>query len=146
MSTALQTLIENKSIAIPFSGCWIWMGSLDTSGYGQLTHKGQHMRAHRASFASFKNQQDRPLLVCHTCDVRACVNPDHLYSGDYKDNRRDMINRSGWAHPYAARTACFRGHEYQEGSFRISLDGSRACRVCHKEWKQAYRSKQKESA
>ena len=144
MSNALATLIRNKVVEIPFSGCWIWMGALDKSGYGHLTFNGKHMRAHRASYESHNNPGIKPLLVCHKCDVRECVNPSHLYSGDYKDNRRDMLERSGWSHPFGRRNACSKGHEYQDGSFRIDSDKSRSCKVCHREWKQAYRAKQKE--
>ena len=29
------------------------------------------------------------MMVCHTCDVRSCVNPDHLFLGFAKDNVND---------------------------------------------------------
>jgi hypothetical protein len=32
-------------------------------------------------------------LACHTCDVRACINPDHLYEGTVTDNNRDTVRR-----------------------------------------------------
>lgn len=155
MSTALATLtakrgprpkyesltkqIEALSVRIPFSGCWIWIGAT-AKGYGQLTHKGRHMTAHRASFIAHNPGENAPKLVCHHCDVRECVNPEHLYSGDYQTNRADMLNRERWAHPWASRDSCDRGHNYEQGGYRIASDGSRVCKVCQREYKRAYRA------
>ena len=38
------------------------------------------------------------MLVCHKCDVRCCVNPEHLFLGTYQDNVDDMW-RKGRGHP-----------------------------------------------
>lgn len=144
MSNALcreaQEQIERLSEKVPFSGCWIWTGSLVKTGYGQLTFKGKHKSAHKASYEAFNGEVPDGMWVLHKCDVRACVNPNHLYAGTPIDNRRDMLERSDWAHPYAKNTHCQAGHEYTDGSYRIAKDGSRACRVCHREYKRAYRA------
>ncbi len=156
MSTALVTLtgkrgpapkyatvaeaIEAGSIPIPFSGCWIWLGAT-AKGYGQLNHAGKHMTAHRASYIAHHPDEPPPKLVCHTCDVRECVNPAHLYAGDYITNRADMLERKRWKHPWATRTHCTAGHEYEVAGVSVAGDGTRVCKECQRTNKRNQRSR-----
>ena len=143
MSNAAQDQIERLSVKIPIAGCWIWTGAMQVRGYGQLTFQGIHKQAHRASFEAFNRPLAKGEWALHRCDNRACVNPHHLYAGTPKDNRRDALQRSGWANPLAARTACSKGHPYLDGSFRIAKDGSRVCKECMRTHMQNFRSKAK---
>ncbi len=101
------------------------------------------MFAHRASFLANNPSEHAPKLVCHHCDVRECVNPAHLYAGDYISNRADMLNRKRWSHPYASRTECFAGHNYEAVGFAIAKDGSRVCRECQRTYKRVQRAAKK---
>lgn len=48
---------------------------------------------HRYAYALFRGPIPKGLLVCHTCDIRLCVNPDHLYLGTAHDNATDAVQR-----------------------------------------------------
>ena len=84
---------NDKFIPVTESGCWIWMASLNPKGYGYFGYKGKVLLAHRASYLLHCGEIPEGLLVCHECDVPACVNPNHLFLGTAKDNTQDMINK-----------------------------------------------------
>ena len=88
-----QARIEAFSEAVPFSGCWIWMRALGPTGYGQCWNGTYMEGAHRCSFRAFKGKIPAELDVLHICDIRCCVNPEHLYLGTHQQNMDDMMNR-----------------------------------------------------
>lgn len=73
--------------------CWEWTGTIISHGYGHFKRKGKLYRAHRVSYVIFKGPIPNGLLVCHTCDSRKCVNPDHLFLGTHMDNMDDMTKK-----------------------------------------------------
>ena len=72
--------------------CLIWMGSINKGGYGQFVLNGKGStprRAHRVSFELFNGPIPKGKNICHTCDVRRCVEPTHLFAASQKININD---------------------------------------------------------
>lgn len=63
-------------------------------GYGCLRAEGGKIeKAHRVSYMAFVGEIPDGKLVLHSCDMRACINPDHLHIGTQSDNMREMWQR-----------------------------------------------------
>lgn len=134
MKTAMQRF-EEKFIPEPMSGCWLWTGSLNNKGYGQFRINYPPKKlwlAHRWLYTQLMGEIPTGLVLRHSCDTPACVNPDHLETGTNSDNVQDMLKRGRG--PYANYTHCKWGHEFTEENTlqRISRPGGRECRACAK--------------
>ena len=87
MTISLETRFWKKVDARGPGECWLWLGAVTTSGYGVLQRGGRGeglIRAHRLSF-QIHNGPIR-FLVLHSCNTKLCVNPGHLFEGDYSTN------------------------------------------------------------
>jgi hypothetical protein len=76
------------------NGCWLWQRSKTKDGYGNFSINGMKVLVHRWSFEFFKGRIPAGLVVCHACDVPACLNPDHLFLGSQAENMQDMVNKN----------------------------------------------------
>jgi hypothetical protein len=75
----------------PQSGCWLWKRSKHWKGYGLVSLKSKTLRAHRLAYAFHVGPIPEGEHVLHSCDVRNCVNPLHLFVGTNQDNVSDKI-------------------------------------------------------
>lgn len=85
------------------SGCWTWTGSKYRNGYGWLKVFGKVVSAHRYSYELHKGPIPDGLHILHSCDVKDCVNPDHLRPGTHAENMLEAHDRgairTGENHP-----------------------------------------------
>lgn len=75
------------------TGCWEWISNKIPQGYGMFWHRGKSRRAHRISWEMKNGKIPKGILVLHKCDNPSCVNPDHLFLGNYKLNSLDMLQK-----------------------------------------------------
>lgn len=83
--------------------CMIWQGDHFPSGYPRSPHealKDVDRYTHRQVYKLLHGKLPKGMWICHTCDVKMCVNPAHLEAMTPKDRvhlslRRDRFDQ--WA-------------------------------------------------
>jgi hypothetical protein len=105
--TALERF-EQSIIRMTESGCWLWEKTVDEKGYGRTSLNNVAIKTHRLAWKLFVGEIPEGKHVLHTCDVRSCCNPNHLFLGTHKDNMQDRQNKQrhshGKTHPRAKLT------------------------------------------
>lgn len=143
----------------PNTGCWLWSGGYCKGGYGAFSvRKGDRWGQVKASHVSLA-LDGRPLpshlIACHSCDFPPCVNPDHLFSGTYKDNNIDCVQKKRrgkrpqlvappiktWLGVY--REICCRGHLVTGDNVYLTPGGYDECRACRILRKEAFDQKRR---
>lgn len=88
------------------TGCWMWQGCFDPkTGYAQVTWRPRRLSVHRLAWEATKGPIPPGKMVCHSCDRRLCVNPEHLFLSNHQGNMADMVAKGrqcrGPRHPKA---------------------------------------------
>ena len=75
------------------NGCHIWSGSVHKSGYGSIKWNGKATVAHRVIYTLKKGEILQGQVIDHLCNVKLCVNPQHLEAVSYSTNTQRAWNR-----------------------------------------------------
>ena len=120
-----------KSQQDPNGGCWLWGGYLMKTGYGVYMEDRARWLAHRGSWVA-ANGRPVPagMMVCHKCDVRACVNPDHLWIGTAQDNFDDAKRKSRLAWQVSSDWAAGKRIRRGEGHPQAKLTDADVLAIC----------------
>ena len=136
-------------IEINEKGCWLWKMACSNRNYGVIRVNGKNLYSHRISWQVFNGNIPKGLCVLHKCDVRNCVNPNHLFLGTDKDNVDDMdrkgrrVNKPsfGQNHPNAKLTnekvkkiklLIEEGVSQREIAHRFSISQTAVCSINNK--------------
>lgn len=80
------------STSADYKQCIIWEKAKSKAGYGVFSFKNILYYAHRIILEIKLNRNLKPkYLACHKCDNPSCINPNHLFEGNRKDNSKDMV-------------------------------------------------------
>jgi len=71
------------------NGCVLWLGARGRGGYGICGWNKKVWSAHRLAWINAHGPIPEGMHVLHTCDVRNCINPEHLWLGTNADNIAD---------------------------------------------------------
>lgn len=124
--------------------CWLWTGSLDRYGYGRFNpSRPEAWSAHRYAYLTLVGLIPDGQQLDHLCRVRRCVNPAHL---EPVTSRENTMRGETPAAINARKTHCPKGHEYTAENTRVSADGERNCRVCHRAMNARYKARKRQEA
>ena len=115
--------------------CWLWTGSQNPAGYGTFWLDGTVVNSHRVAYELTQGPICEGLELDHLCNVKHCVNPDHLEAVTHRENglRSEapniQLHRAG---------TCKRGHPVNDTNTYFRKSGPRAgevvyCKICERE-------------
>jgi hypothetical protein len=107
-----KSIIERIKDKIEFGGKnhWLWKGPIYKNGYPYIKYKGKNVLVTRLVLEIWKDIKFGPDKQANHhpdfCEVKHCINPEHLYKGTQLDNMRD------YRKPHPGKTKQQKNAEY----------------------------------
>ena len=120
--------------------CWLWIGALNSKGYGVISWFGKNKYAHRVSFEFFNSEIEIGMVIDHICRNRRCVNPKHLRMVTSKENTLALGSISP-ANLNRLKIYCINGHPLPIKN----KNGHRKCLICGNKSNNARKPKDRDS-
>lgn len=127
---AILAKIRAFSEVNPETGCWDWVRYLNDSGYGEVYWDGDNWTATRLVHTAIHGELSKELDICHSCDNRLCVNPDHLRADSHLNNQLEASAKKRLFGQW--KTHCLRGHPLSGDNLRTDTK-FRGCKICDRE-------------
>ncbi len=105
--------------------CWIWLGAPSKAGYGRMGVRDKVLYTHYISWLLHYGDIPKGMIVCHKCDNRICVNPEHLFLGTYRDNTYDAIEKGRLGAKLKPNDSSFYGLPRTEVILKLSKQGEK---------------------
>lgn len=131
MNLSLQQRLTARLAPDAETGCLLWTGARNSSGYGLIrVHNYPHL-VHRVAWELENGPIGDGMTIDHVwargCFNRNCANVAHM---EVVTSRENTLRGNSAAARNAVKTHCPKGHPYDDQNTYLDPRGKRNCRTC----------------